>query len=70
MHTGDVVHLFQGKRSKRSRSVRRSTTQGALDRAWTGVANFLAAVAEVARDSRELEKRLLNQGGQRRFLDR
>jgi hypothetical protein len=68
MHTGDVVHLFEGKR--RIRSVKRDAQQNTLNRAWTLVTNFAAAVAEVARESRALEKRLLDQGGYRRFVDR
>jgi hypothetical protein len=68
MHTGDVVHLFEGKR--RTRSVKHDGLKGSFGRAWTRVASFAGAVAEVARESRELEKRLLNQPGHRRFIDR
>jgi len=68
MHNGDVVHLFEGKREYRS--VKRDALRSSLGRAWTRVARLAAAVAEVARESRELEKRLLNQGRYRRFMDR
>ena len=67
MHAGDVVHLFEGKR--RNRSVKRDTLRSLLSRAWTQVASFAATIAEVARESRALEKRLLNQSGHRRFVD-
>lgn len=68
MHTGDVVHLFQGKRG--NRSTNRGATRSSFGRIWTRVASFAAAVAEVARESRALEERLLNQRGYRRFVDR
>jgi len=68
MHNGDVVHLFEGKRG--NRSVNRDALRSSFGRAWTLVTNFAAAVAEVARESRALEKRLLNQRGYRRFVDR
>ena len=67
MQTGDVVHLFEGKR--RTRLARRDGLRNSFGRAWAQVASFAAAVAEVARESRELEKRLLNQRGHR-FIDR
>jgi hypothetical protein len=68
MHTGDVVHLFEGKR--RNRSVKPAALQSSFSRAWTRVTSFAAAVAEVAREARALEARLLNQRGYRRFVDR
>ena len=68
MHTGHVVHLFEGKRSNRSTS--RGATRSLFGRIWTRVASFAAAVVEVARESRALEERLLNQRGYRRFVDR
>lgn len=67
MQNGDVVPLFESKRG--SRSVKRDASPGLLDRAWTRVMDLAAAVAEVARESRELEKRLLNRPGYRRFID-
>ena len=69
MNTGDVVHLFEAKRSNRSQTVGRGKTAGLLGRAWKRVTSVAAAVAEVARETRELERRLLNQSGHRRFLD-
>jgi hypothetical protein len=68
MQTGDVVHLFEGKR--RTSLVKRDGLRTSFGRAWARVTSFAAAVAEVARESRELEKRLLNQHGYRRFIDR
>jgi hypothetical protein len=68
MHTGDVVHLFEGKRGKRS--VKLDALQSSLSRAWKRVTSFAIAVAEVAREARALEARLLNQRGYRRFVDR
>jgi hypothetical protein len=67
MHTGHVVHLFEGKRGSRSAS--HGATRSSLGRIWTRVASFAAAVVEVARESRALEERLLNQRGGR-FVDR
>ena len=67
MHTGDVVHLFEGKR--RNRSVKRDALRSSLGRAWTQVKSFAVAVAEVARESRALERRLLDQRSHRRFVD-
>ena len=69
MHTGHVVHLFEGKRSKRSQTVGGSKTPGLLDRAWKRVTSIAVAVAEVAREARELERNLLKQPGHHRFLD-
>ena len=69
MHTGHVVHLFEVKRSNRARTVGGGKTPGLLGRAWKRVANFAAAVADVAREARELETRLLKQRGHHRFLD-
>ena len=68
MQTGDVVYLFEGNRG--TRSAKRDGSTSSFGRAWTRVTSFAAAVAEVARESRELEKRLLNQRGHRRFIDR
>ena len=65
MHTGDVVHLFEGKR--RNRGAKRDTPRSRSARVDAG--QSCAAVAEVARESRALERRLLDQGGHRRFVD-
>ncbi len=75
MHTGDVVHLFEGKRGNRKRgnrsqTTKRSASRSALSGAWARVTSFAAAVAEVARESRELERRLLNRRGYRQSVDR
>ena len=67
MQTGDVVHLFEGKR--RTSLVKRDGLRTSFGRAWARVTS-VAAVAEVARESRELEKRLLHQRGYRHFIDR
>ena len=67
MQTGDVVYLFEGKRD--TRSAKRDGVSS-FGRAWRRVTSLAAAVAEVARESRELERRLLNQRGHRRFIDR
>lgn len=67
MHTGDVVHLFEGKRG--TRQVKRGALRRSLSRAWAQLTGFAAAVAEVARESRALEKRLLDRNGHRRFVD-
>ena len=66
MHTGHVVHLFEGKRSHTVGGVK---APGLLGRAWKRVANFAVAVVEVVRESRELQRRLLNQPGHHRFFD-
>ena len=60
MHTGHVVHLFEGKRSK---------TPGLLGRAWKRVTSFAVTAVEVVRESRELQTRLLNEPGHHRFFD-
>ena len=68
MHTGDVVHLFEGKRG--NRSIKRRALRSSFVRIWTRITRFASAVVEVARESRALEERLLNQRGYRRFVDR
>jgi hypothetical protein len=68
MQTGDVVPLFQGKR--RARSIKRDAARSLLNRAWARLTGFAATIAEIARESRALEKRLLDQNGHRRFVDR
>lgn len=70
MHTGDVVNLFEGKGRNRSQTTKRGAVLSALGRGWTRVVSIAVAVAEVVRETRELEKRLLNQRGYRRFNDR
>lgn len=69
MQTGQVVHLFEGNRGNRPHTTKRGEVQSALTRAWTRVTVFAAAVADVARESRELQTRLLGQRGHRRFAD-
>ena len=67
MITGDVVPLFEGKR--RNRPVKRDTLRSSFGRAWAQAKSFAVAVAEVARESRALETRLLDHRGHRRFVD-
>ena len=69
MHTGDVVHLFEGKRSNRSQTAGGRKTPGLLGRAWKRVTSFVVAAADIAREARELERKLLKQRGHHRFLD-
>ena len=64
-----VVHLFEGNRGNRPHRTASRETTSVLGRAWIRVRAFAALVAEVARESHELEMRLLTQGGKRRFLD-
>ena len=69
MHTGDVVHLFEGKRSNRSQTAVGAKTPSLVARAWKRVTSFAVTVAAIARESRELQTRLLNQPGHHRFFD-
>ena len=48
---------------------RRQDAKAFLARAWKRVTSFAAAVADVARETRELETHLLRQRGHHRFLD-
>ena len=64
MQSGDVVPLFQGKRGNRPQ---RDAWRNSLRRVWMRITSFAVAVAEVARESRELEKRLAGRRGYRSF---
>jgi hypothetical protein len=69
MHTGSVVHLFEGNRGKRPQAVESTAATGVLHRAWNSVAAFFVTAAEIIVEARELEARMLMERGSRRFLD-
>lgn len=69
MQTGQVVTLLERTRGNRPHTSKRGEAQSALTNAWKRVTIFAAAVAEVARETRELQTRLLGQRGHRRFID-
>ncbi len=69
MQNGQVVPLFEGNRGNRPQTASGGEAQSSLTRAWKRVTTFAAAVADVVRESRELQTRLLGQRGHRRFID-
>jgi len=68
MQNGEVVNLFDANRGKSPQAIKRSEPVAPLHRrVWQRIAAIATAVADVAREARELEIRLLDQGGHRRF---
>ena len=69
MQNGQVVPLFEGNRGNRPHATKRGDAQNVLISAWKRVTAVAAAMADVVRESRELQTRLLGHRGHRRFTD-